>query len=163
FGFACGMNMVHGTLLVDPPAGADAPTAAASPPQEAGPPPSQARSASDEEAAAAAEPRAATADLARRVIIGALLTPPVPLGVMAHEVFGADWVPALLLNHWWQLALITPVMFYAGWPIHRSGWGAIAAHSAEMNSLITLGTLAAYGFSTVVTVAPGLLPADLRD
>ena len=73
-----------------------------------------------------AERRAEIADLTRRVVVGALLTAPVLFAVMAHE-FSADWVPALLLNHWMQLALITPVMFYTGWPIHRIGW---LAHSA---------------------------------
>ncbi len=58
-------------------------------------------------------------------------------------------------NHWVQLALITPVMFYTGWPIHRTGWLALAHRSADMNSLITLGTVAAYGYSLLVTVAPG--------
>jgi P-type Cu+ transporter len=97
------------------------------------------------------------------VLIGALLTAPVLLAVMAHEVFGADWVPGLLLNYWVQLALITPVMFYTGCPIHRIGWLALAHRSAEMNSLITLGTTAAYGYSLLVTIAPGLLPAEVRD
>ena len=110
-----------------------------------------------------AERRAEITDLTRRVVIGALLTAPVLFAVMAHELFGADWVPALLLNHWMQLALITPVMFYTGWPIHRIGWLALAHRSAEMNSLITLGTTAAYGYSLLVTVAPGLLPAEVRD
>ena len=110
-----------------------------------------------------AERRAEIADLTRRVIIGALLTAPVLFAVMAHELFGADWVPALLLNHWMQLALITPVMFYTGWPIHRIGWLALAHRTAEMNSLITLGTTAAYGYSLLVTIAPGLLPAEVRD
>jgi Cu+-exporting ATPase len=49
---------------------------------------------------------------------------------------------------------MTPVMVYAGWPIHRA---------ADMNSLITLGITAAYGYSLLVTVAPGLLPAEVRD
>jgi Cu+-exporting ATPase len=76
-------------------------------------------------------------------------------------VFGT-WAPAVLLNHWVQLALITPVMFYAGWPIHRTGWLALSHRSADMNSLITLGTIAAYGYSLVVTLAPGLVPAGVR-
>ena len=95
------------------------------------------------------------ADLTRRVVIGAVLTAPVLFAVMAHDVFGATWVPALLLNHWLQLALITPVMFYTGWPIHRTGWLALSHRGADMNSLITLGTVAAYGYSLLVTVAPG--------
>ncbi len=45
-------------------------------------------------------------------------------------------------------------MFYTGWPIHRIGWLALAHRSADMNSLITLGTVAAYGYSLVVTIAP---------
>ena len=159
FGFACGMNMVHGTLIVDP---SDTPPAPASQPTQ--PSPSAAEPAAAEvEAAQAEERRAEIADLTRRVVIGAVLTAPVLFAVMAHEVFGADWVPSLLLNHWLQLALITPVMFYTGWPIHRTGWLALAHRSADMNSLITLGTTAAYGYSLQVTLAPGLLPADVRD
>jgi Cu+-exporting ATPase len=54
-------------------------------------------------------------------------------------------------------------MFYVGWPIHRTGWLALAHRSADMNSLITLGTVAAYGYSLLVTVAPDLFPADVRE
>src|SRR5512140_2229240 len=54
-------------------------------------------------------------------------------------------------------------MFYTGWPIHRTGWLALSHRSADMNSLITLGTTAAYGYSLLVTVAPGLFPADVRE
>jgi P-type Cu+ transporter len=69
----------------------------------------------------------------------------------------------VLLNRWVQLALITPVMFYTGRPIHRTGWLALAHRSADMNSLITIGIAAAYGYSLVVTVAPWLLsPGDRR-
>src|SRR5437763_3747521 len=163
FGFACGMNMVHGTLLVD---AADEPASDAPSPAAAAPARGASAtepSAADVEAAQAEERRAEIADLTRRVLIGAVLTAPVLFAVMAHEIFGAGWVPALLLNHWLQLALITPVMFYAGWPIHRTGWLALAHHTAEMNSLITVGTAAAYGYSLLVTLAPGVLPADVRD
>ncbi len=71
-------------------------------------------------------------------------------------------VPALLLAPWFQFALITPVMFYTGWPIHRTGWLALSHRAAEMNSLITLGTIAAYGFSLVATFLPWLLPVASR-
>src|SRR5512140_1973755 len=54
-------------------------------------------------------------------------------------------------------------MFYTGWPIHRTGWLALSHRSADMNSLIAIGTTAAYGYSLLVTVAPGLFPADLRE
>jgi Cu+-exporting ATPase len=166
------MNMVHGTLLVDPAGPIDRVSAAdggAGPGEPAGHEAvmeqrsEMGRSASDVEASQAIERRAEIVDLSRRVLIGTVLTAPVLFAVMAHDVFGAAWVPALLLNHWLQLALITPVMFHTGWPIHRTGWLALAGRGAEMNSLITLGTSAAYGYSLLVTVAPGLLPADVRD
>jgi P-type Cu+ transporter len=161
-GFACGMNMIHGTLVVDP--AGDTNTGTAVEPMTARlDAPNGGASAAEAEAADMAERRAEIADLTRRVVIGALLTAPVLFAVMAHEVFGTEWVPALLLNHWIQLALITPVMFYTGWPIHRIGWLALTHRSAEMNSLITLGTTAAYSYSLLVTIAPGLLPAEVRD
>ncbi|MGH3185534.1 MAG: HAD-IC family P-type ATPase, partial [Streptosporangiaceae bacterium] len=78
-----------------------------------------------------------------------------------HDLFKA-WAPPVLLNHWVQLALITPVMFYTGWPIHRTGWLALSHRSADMNSLVTLGTMVAYGYSLVVTLAPSLVPAGVR-
>ncbi|ALV33225.1 heavy metal translocating P-type ATPase [Streptomyces sp. CdTB01] len=174
FSFACGMNMIHGTLLVEPPEGAAPPipdgadTTAATPPAPAastgGPPPAgEERTAAEAEAADAAERQAEIKDLTRRVLTGAVLTAPVLFAVMAHELFGADWVPGWMLNHWLQLALITPVMFYTGWPIHVTGWLTLRHRAADMNSLITLGTSAAYGYSLLVTLAPGLLPEDVRE
>jgi P-type Cu+ transporter len=177
FGFACGMNMIHGTLIVEP-AARDAAGNGTSPDREgqsaAAPDSAPVLSATgtlnevagdkavqEEQDAEAAERQSEIRDLARRVIGGAVLTLPVLYAVMAHEVFGV-WVPAVLLNHWVQLALITPVMFYTGWPIHRTGWLALSHRSADMNSLITLGTMAAYGYSLVVTLAPSLVPAGVR-
>ncbi|KAA1251563.1 heavy metal translocating P-type ATPase [Mycobacterium simiae] len=165
FGFSCSMNMISGTLVVtsDDRAVASAepemPYAASgnAPSDRVGEP-----AAADVEAAQAQERRADIADLTRRVAIGAVLTAPVLYAVMAHPL-GAAWVPDLLLNQWVQLTLITPVMFYVGWPIHRSGWLALAHRSADMNSLITLGTVAAYSYSLLVTVASGALPAEVRD
>ncbi len=115
--------------------------------------------ADDDEAERAAEIR----DLTRRVTIGAILTAPALIAVMAVELFGATWVPEILMSPWLQLALIAPVMLWSGWPIHRTGWLALSHRTADMNSLITLGTVAAYGFSVLVTVAPQLLPADVRE
>ena len=92
----------------------------------------------------AAERRAEIADLARRVVVGAVLTIPVLFGVMAKDFFHATWLPSLLTNPWFALALITPVFVYTGWPIHRTGWLALKHRSPDMNSLITLGTCAAF-------------------
>ena len=169
FGFACGMNMIHGRLVVEPssepvPDGGEQPASGRAQDDQPAPErPADERPAAQVEEAEAAERRGEIADLTRRTLAGVLLTAPVLFAVMAHEVFGAGWVPGVLLNHWLQLALITPVMFYTGWPIHRIGWLALAHRSADMNSLVTLGTTAAYGYSLLATVAPGVLPSNVRE
>ncbi|MEH0844815.1 heavy metal translocating P-type ATPase [Micromonospora sp. CPCC 205711] len=160
--FTCGMNMVRGALVVEPsPVGAPHGKAAdeRSPAGAVGMSPPNPVGGDEPEQQQRHEE---LVDLTRRVLVGAVLTAPVLFAVMAHELFGVMWVPGLLREPWLQLALITPVMLYTGWPIHRTGWLTLAHRAADMNSLITLGTIAAYGYSLLVTVAPGLLPAGSR-
>jgi Cu+-exporting ATPase len=161
FGFACGMNMIHGKLIVEPQAnGHGVPPQVAPENDSTRPKPDSGnesdRGADDHEMA---ERKAEIRDLTRRALVGAVLTAPVLFAAMA----GPFLPVGILSNHWLQLALITPVMFYSGWPIHRTGWLSIAHRQAEMNALITLGSSAAFGFSLVVTVLPAILPAGLRD
>jgi Cu+-exporting ATPase len=101
-------------------------------------------------------------DLTRRLIVGAILSVPVLFVVMTHDFFDPAWLPPILLNRWLQLVLITPVMFYVGWPIHRTGWLTLRHRTADMNTLITIGTIAAYVYSLVVTITPGALPEALQ-
>ena len=161
FGFACGMNMIHGRLIVEP--GPQGPETDEAPQDAALTVGTSERAAAEAEAAEATERKAEIADLTRRVVVGAVLTAPVLFAVMAASVFNAGWVPGWMLNHWLQLALITPVMLYTGWPVHRIGWLTLRHRAADMNSLITLGTCAAYGYSLLVTVAPSVFPSDLRE
>ena len=163
FGFACGMNMVHGRLIVESSTdGHGAPSATArandsSPSSKTGGTSEQPDALSEDHEMA--ERKAEIRDLTLRMAVGAVLTAPVLFATMT----GSFLPVAILANHWLQLALITPVMFYSGWPIHRTGWLSLLHRQAEMNSLITLGTSAAFGYSLVVTVAPGILPPGLRD
>ena len=162
FDFACGMNMLHGTLVVEP---SDV-TAGELPTDDLPPIAATSNAAEPNDIGDDAEMqahRAEVSDITRRLVVGAVLTLPVVLAVMAHDVFNGSWVPAFLLNHWFQLALITPVMLYTGWPIHRVGWLSLVHRSAEMNTLITIGSSTAFLYSTVVTVAPTLLPESLRE
>jgi P-type Cu+ transporter len=154
FGFACGMNMLHGRLLVEGDAIDDPAIDESARVRDEG------ESGGDTEAEAR---RAEVADLTRRLAVGAVFTAPVLFAVMGRDVFGADWIPMWTMNRWLQLALIAPVMGWVGWPIHRTGWFALAHRAADMNSLITLGTVAAFGYSTVITIAPTVVPADVRD
>ena len=183
FGFACGMNMVHGTLVVSPDghgaaAGTDDATSETTAPSEVAAaesseasschampetPSSSVTSGGGGEDTEAAVRSAEIRDLSRRVLLGAVLTAPVAFAVMAHELFGATWVPDVLLDRWVQLFLIAPVMFFTGWPIHRTGWLTLRHRTADMNTLIMLGTAAAFGYSLVVTLVPGALPEDVRE
>jgi len=164
FGFACGMNMVHGRLIVEPVAASESDghevSVAAVPARAIEPRPASSEPLLDD--SEAAERKAEIADLTGRVIVGAALSAPL----LAAAIFAGFLAPAgplsFVLNHWLQLALITPVFLYSGWPIHKTGWLSLRHRSAEMNTLITVGTTAGYGYSLLVTVAPGLFPADLR-
>jgi len=151
------MNMIRGTLVVegDPPAGGSAVRAASDDT------PGQAGAEGQEDAEAGAR-RAEVRQLTQRLIVGVLLSVPVLVAMMADEFLMATWVPGVLLDRWVQLAMIAPVMIWVGWPIHRTGWLALAHRAADMNSLITLGTVAAFGYSTLVTIAPSLVPAEVR-
>ena len=54
------------------------------------------------------------------------------------------------------LALATPVQFWAGRRFYRGAWGALKHAQANMNTLVVMGTSAAYLYSAVATLAPGL-------
>ncbi|UCE63676.1 MAG: copper-translocating P-type ATPase [Nitrospirota bacterium] len=53
------------------------------------------------------------------------------------------------------LIVTTPVLFWAGAPIYRAAWSAAVHKTVNMNTLIAIGTLAAYVYSVVATLAPG--------
>jgi P-type Cu+ transporter len=61
------------------------------------------------------------------------------------------------------LLLATPVQFWAGWRFYRGAWGALKHGQANMNTLVVMGTSAAYLYSAVATLAPGLFAAGRAD
>jgi Cu+-exporting ATPase len=61
---------------------------------------------------------------------------------------------AEMLPRWLQLALATPVQFWAGARFYRAAWNALRAGTANMDVLVALGTSAAYAFSAAVTLIP---------
>src|SRR5215218_1582340 len=75
-----------------------------------------------------------------RLVISALLS--VPVLVMAM-------VPALQFDHWqWaSLTLAAPVVVWGAWPFHRAAWANLRHGAASMDTLISVGTLAAFGWS----------------
>ncbi|NER28320.1 MAG: copper-translocating P-type ATPase, partial [Symploca sp. SIO1C4] len=67
------------------------------------------------------------------------------------------FIPKWLHNPWLQLALTTPVQFWCGFSFYRSAWKALKHRSADMNSLIVIGTSAAYFYSLFATLFPQFL------
>ena len=91
-------------------------------------------------------------ELQRKFWIAALLSLPMLVLAMAHgrvALFDAQWIG------WVQLVLTTPVVFYSGASFYRGAWAAFRHRAADMNTLIALGTGAAYVYSVAATVAPG--------
>ena len=77
----------------------------------------------------------------------------------------ADMIPAHQIlngpvNNWIQLSLATPVVLWGGWPFLERAWNSIIHRAPNMFTLIGLGTGAAYLYSVLATIAPGLLPVS---
>ena len=102
-------------------------------------------------------------DMTRRFRIAAVLAAPVFIVTMAGMIRGGRLVMehATLVN-WMGLVLATPVVFWAGWPFFERAWASVVNRSPNMFTLIGLGVGAAYGYSAVATVAPGLFPDGFR-
>lgn len=64
---------------------------------------------------------------------------------------------------WLELALASPVVLWAGWPIIERAWASIVHRSLNMFTLIGAGAGAAFLYSLIATVAPAMFPASLRD
>src|SRR3954467_2311206 len=92
------------------------------------------------DAPGAAQEEDPTGPLRRRLVLPAMLSLPVLLLWM---------VPALQFDNWQWLALnlATPVVLYGAWPFHRAGWANLKHGAATMDTLISLGTLAAWLWS----------------
>jgi P-type Cu+ transporter len=67
-----------------------------------------------------------------------------------------------LARNWVEWLLATPVVLWGGWPFFQRGWTSVVNRAPNMFTLIAMGTGAAYGYSTVATVAPTLLPSSFR-
>jgi P-type Cu+ transporter len=83
--------------------------------------------------------------LRRRLFVAAVLTVPVALLGMVPSLRFSGW-------EWVALALATPVVFYSGLGFHRAALRSVRHGAATMDTLISLGTLAAYLWSAVVLV-----------
>lgn len=92
-------------------------------------------------------------ELRIKVVAGAVLGAVIFLGSMRHWF---PWVPPCLQNFFVLWALATPVQFVLGLQFYRGAWGALRHRTADMNTLVAVGTSAAYFASVAATVFPSL-------
>jgi Cu+-exporting ATPase len=110
------------------------------------------------------QPNEELEDMTRRFRWSLALAAPI-LGFMV-----AEFLPGQPLHHllppgvlnWIELGLATPVVLWGGWPFFQRGWASVLSRHLNMFTLIALGVGAAYGFSVVATIAPGLFPDSFR-
>lgn len=109
-------------------------------------------------------PNPELADMRRRFWIGLALTIPIVLLEMGGHLLGIDVAHAIGARTavWIQLVLATPVVLWAGWPFLVRGWQSVVRRSLNMFTLIALGTGAAWLYSLVAAVVPGLFPDGFR-
>jgi Cu+-exporting ATPase len=103
-------------------------------------------------------------DFSRRFWVSAALSVPLLLltmGPMVGLPFLRSWLgePAAV---WVEFALATPVVLWAALPFFKRGWASILNRSPNMWTLISLGVGAAYCYSVVATLFPGIFPHAFR-
>ncbi|MEH2316827.1 heavy metal translocating P-type ATPase [Nostoc sp.] len=103
--------------------------------------------------------------LSLKVVVGGVISIFLFLGSLPMMTgLNLPLIPSFLQNPWIQLVLTTPVIFWCGGSFYRNGWKTLKRHTATMDTLIALGTSAAYLYSLFVTVFPkffiaqGLIP-----
>ena len=102
--------------------------------------------------------------LRRVVILSALCTAPliaIAMGPMLWPALGGAMKTVLPATawHWLELLLATPVQFYMGRRFYRQGWAEIRHLNPGMSTLVMMGSSAAYFYSVLAILAPGLFPA----
>ncbi len=104
-------------------------------------------------------------DFKRRFLVGAVLTVPILVLTMGpliglgfiRDIFGGRTA------NWIELVLGTPVILWAGWPFFVRGVKSVISGNLNMFTLIAMGVGAAFSFSVVAVLAPGIFPAGFRD
>ncbi len=94
-----------------------------------------------------------TQDLTRKVWVGGVISVVLVIGVLSMMI-GVEIpvIPDWLHNPWLQLVLALPVQFWCGSSFYTGAWKAFKNHTATMDTLIALGTLAAFSYSVTVTL-----------
>lgn len=100
-------------------------------------------------------------DFTRRLWVSAGLAVPLLALTMGTELLGLHPMSPGV-SPWVQLALAAPIVLWAGAPFFMRGWTSIKTRHLNMFTLISIGVGAAFIYSLVATVAPGLFPPNFR-
>lgn len=109
------------------------------------------------EGSEAAARRAEYEDIRKKFWIAAILSLPILVIAMSHGRIAALNFAGV---NWVQLALATPVVFYCGAQFYRGAWAAFRHRAADMNTLIAVGTGAAYIYSIAATIYPSFFAGN---
>ncbi|WP_416359463.1 copper-transporting P-type ATPase [Agrobacterium pusense] len=101
-------------------------------------------------------------DMTRRFWIGLGLSIPVLALEMGGHLTNLHMILGQQTSNWLQLVLATPVVLWSGSPFFERGWKSLVTRRLNMFTLISMGTGAAWIYSVVATVAPGLFPVTFR-
>lgn len=99
--------------------------------------------------------------MTRRFWVCAALSIPLLILTMGVELTGWHPLP-MATSIWVQFAIATPVVLWGAWPFFERGWASLRTRNLNMFTLISLGVGAAYLFSVVATLAPGIFPVSAR-
>src|ERR687898_1544924 len=98
------------------------------------------------------------------VAISIALTIPIVIFSLPHMLptqFGSLFpIDFMHYRNYMMLALATPLQFWIGWRFYRGLWDGIKARASNMDTLIAIGTTAAYLYSATVTIVPGSFPFE---
>ncbi len=105
--------------------------------------------------------QAESRQLARKVWIGGIISAILVIGSLPMMMGGSiPGLPIWLHQAWFQAILTAPVQFWCGKSFYINSWKAFKRHASTMDTLIVLGTSAAYFYSLFVTFLPGVLIAQ---
>ncbi len=100
-------------------------------------------------------------DFTRRVRVAGALTVPLLAVSMLTEMLGIHLLSEAL-SPWVQLVLTAPIVLWAGRPFFERGWRSLRTRHLNMFTLVSIGVGAAFLYSLVATLAPGIFPATFR-
>src|SRR6266850_1288083 len=110
------------------------------------------------------EERREVNSLSRKFWIALVLTIPVLIVAMGHAIPGLhlDAIVPRQIGKWIEFGLTTPVVLWAGGFFFTRAWQSIVNRSLNMFTLIAVGVGAAYVFSAIAVIAPGIFPEPFR-